>query len=135
MKRQLAALLTVLMLLSLCVTVSATDIVMPYEVDRTLGGFIIDSSGIAQIDYGCIGDSTTESIRVTVKLEKRTLLLFWKDVETWTVNVNGTSVSDYLTYQLTDGGTYRCTITYEVTSSDGTVETDEYQAKAEYNPA
>ena len=135
MKRVLSGLFAVLMMLVLCTSALAAGIITPYDISDTVGEFVIDSQGLAQIRYRSVCDSNTESITVTVKLEKRTLLLFWKDVEVWTIQSNEASCNGQVSYQLTDGGTYRCTIVYEATNSDGTVDTNEYQKKVEYDPA
>ena len=133
MKRVLSGLFATLILLSVCVTASVAA--MPYYVGHTYGSFVIDSDGVVQIGWECRSDDATESVTITVKLEKRTLLLFWIDVETWTFTSNESYISEALTYSLTDSGMYRCTIEFEITSTDGTVETDEYQQKVEYDPA
>ena len=82
MKRILTMLLSVTIAVLTCFPVMANDAVAPYTVEDVSGNFAIDPQGVAHMQFYCLGDSTTESIRVTVKLEKRTLLLFWKDVET-----------------------------------------------------
>lgn len=133
MKRVIRVFLAALIFLSVCISTSVAA--TPYDIRRASGSFMIDSDGIAQIEWECRADDATESITVTVKLEKRTLLLFWKDVETWTFTSSEAYINETLTYTVTDSGMYRCTIEFEIISTDGTVETDEYQQKVEYDPA
>ena len=96
--------------------------------------YAISEQGEVSVYYYCSGDASTVSVKVTILIEKRTLLLFWKDVQEWTIN-GSTSVQGVKNYSLTDSGTYRCTIVYEVTSTDGTVETQEYEKQIKYDPA
>ena len=119
----------------LCSVVSAYAGGVTYEMQIVRSNFYLDAQNIAVAEYRCNGDATTENITITITLEKRTLLLFWNDVETGTITSNDTSCSGSVEYQLTKSGTYRCTIVYEVTSTDGTVESKEYQEKIEYDPA
>lgn len=132
MKRVLMVTMTLLFMCVFVISISAMD---PYALTYTNTEFWIESNGTAIVEYGYRFDDATESVTATIKLEKRTLLLFWKDVEVWTITSTEGYDSGMIEYQLESTGTYRCTVTYEATSTNGTVETDEYQAKAEYNPA
>jgi len=111
-----------------------TSGISPLAMDIYTGDFSISEQGEVSVYYYCSGDASTVSVKVTILLEKRTLLLFWKDVVEWTIN-GSTSVQGVKNYTLTDSGTYRCTIVYEVTSTDGTVETQEYEKQIKYDPA
>lgn len=132
MKKILSVFFALIMVASMIIQASALT---PFVIERNSSSFLITDGGLAIMSYHLRGDANTESITVTIKLEKRTLLLFWTDVEEWTVTSYSAEFSGEKTYQLTDSGTYRCTIVYEETSSDGTVDTYEYQEKAEYDPA
>ena len=60
--------------------------------------------------------------RVTVKLQKRFLLVFWNDVDEWTTT--STELLGFLshTFTLNGKGTYKASLTLEVTGTDGTVD-------------
>ena len=135
MKKVAILVISILMFIQMCVPCGASDMAAPCTVEQVLSDFEINTNGLARAVYYASGDNTTENITITITLEKRTLLLFWNDVETWTITSNDTSCSGSVEYQLTKSGTYRCTIVYEVTSTDGTVESKEYQERIEYDPA
>ena len=106
-----------------------------YDLQRDMSGFEISATGLAEISYNCSCDPLTDHVTITVKLEKRLLLVLWTDVEEWTITSYDLVCSGELEYQLTKSGTYRCTIVYEVTNTDGTTDTKEYQKEVEYDPA
>lgn len=51
---------------------------------------------------------------ITVKIEKRNLLIFWKDIVEETITVNDYYYINELHYPLEKKGTYRCTVEYVV---------------------
>ena len=67
------------------------------------------------LDYTGITTGAT----ITIKIEKRTLLLFWSDVIEDTITVVGQRYFDELYYQLEDKGTYRCTVIYNISGTGG----------------
>ena len=133
MKRILSLAIAIVLALSVPVVVNASG--TTYDLHRDMSNFEISATGLASISYNCSCDSLTDHVTVTVKLEKRLLLVLWTDVEEWTITSSDLTVSDVLQYQLTKSGTYRCTIVYEVTNTDGTTDTKEYQKELEYDPA
>lgn len=62
------------------------------------------------------------SAKLTVKVEKRFLLVFWDKVGTWTTT--STELDGFFSclMSLEGPGTYRATFTLEVTGKDGTVD-------------
>ena len=63
------------------------------------------------------------SAKLTVKVEKRFLLVFWNEVDTWTSTSTDIDGSFYYEMPFDGKGTYyRATFTLEVTGIDGTVE-------------
>lgn len=136
MKRMLSIIFAVLFSLFLLTPVYAMNSSIElYSIGGGNGSFFISPDGTANISYQHIGDALTDSITITVKLEKKNLIFFWKDIEEWTITSYDIVSSGELEYQLTKSGTYRCTIVYEVTNTDGTTETHEYQKEVEYDPA
>ena len=60
---------------------------------------------------------------LTVKVQKRFLLVFWNDVSEW--SASSTDIDGYFvnTLPLNGSGTYRANITLTITGSNGTVDT------------
>lgn len=80
------------------------------------------SVGYISTTYTAVASSFA-SAKLTVKVEKRFLLVFWSEVDTWTSTC--TDIDGIFYYEMPfDGkGTYyRATFTLEVTGIDGTVE-------------
>ena len=94
--------------------------------------FSITPNGLSEI-YAVYTayDNNFSSARITIELQKRNLLVFWKDITSWEI----TSTQDYYiterTYQV-DNGTYRVNITYEFFNTDGTSEVIERTIKCTY---
>ena len=83
-------------------------------------GFDISSNGIAMVDVEYLGyENITTGATITVKIEKRNLLVFWKDIVEETYTVSGVSYYDTYTYQLDKTGTYRCTVEYVIHGTGG----------------
>lgn len=136
MKKTIAIIFAFLLFVSLVAPAyAANSHIVPYDINSGFGEFYIEPNGNTYIGYRYDGDNFTESVTVTVRLEKRLLLVLWTDVEEWTITSYDAVSSGELEYQLTKSGTYRCTIVYEVTNTDGTTETHEYQKEVEYDPA
>lgn len=60
--------------------------------------------------------------KVTIKLQKRFLLLFWSDVDEWSSTSTDMFGEFYHTFTLNGKGTYKATMTLEVKGTDGTVD-------------
>lgn len=116
------------------ITAFADDGITPYfeNSPETDSSFKINSSGLAQINvkYRCY-DETFASAKVTVELQKRNLLVFWKDVTSWEETSFDTYFASYYSYQV-NSGTYRVKITYEIFATDGTSEVIEETLKYTY---
>ena len=68
-------------------------------------------------------DASFVSAKLTVKVEKRFLLVFWNEVSTWTSTSTDIFGRFYYEMPLDGKGTYyRATFTLEVTGTDGTVD-------------
>lgn len=88
-------------------------------------GFIFtatSSGGHTNVSYTGYSDSFAKA-DIHVKLQKRFLLVFWTDVDEW--NVSSTEYYDDLSHSFAlDGtGTYKATLTFTATGTDGTVDT------------
>ena len=99
------------------------------EVNST---FLINSSGLSEtnVRYYCY-DTTFSYARITIKLQKRNLLVLWKDITTWEDISYEDNYFNTFHYQV-DNGTYRVNITYECFFTDGTSEVIERTLKYKY---
>ena len=80
--------------------------------------FVATSSG-GEILVTYRGDSSFSRAEVTVKIEKRNLLVFWKDI--YEFSVSSTDINGYIyrSCPLDGSGNYRATITLTVYGTDG----------------
>ena len=123
MKRKICLILScILMLVAIIPTsVFASDISVANNntlLNHT--AFSITDSGEARVTYQYIGyEDITTGAEITIKIEKRNLLIFWNDIVEETVVVTGEHYDDVFIYQLSKKGTYRCTVTYRVSGTGG----------------
>ena len=84
------------------------------------------------IDVTYLGYDSFVRADLTVKIEKRFLLFFWTDVDTW--SASNTRIDGYFvhTFNLTGSGTYRATFTLTITGNDGTVDTIPFELEDSY---
>ena len=80
------------------------------------------NGGYIDVTYYGYDDSFVRA-DLTVKIEKKFLLFFWTEVDTWSVSSNNIEDHFFHTFNLTGSGTYRATFTLTVTGNDGTVDT------------
>ena len=85
---------------------------------------------VATVDTSYYGISgITTGAKVTVVLQKRSLLVFWNDVTTWVDN--STKMNDSFAHSYAvSSGTYRVQITYEISGSGGATDVIEETIKA-----
>lgn len=121
-----------LILSSFAGVVSASDDVISPRANNVSGTNshfdIVDGEAIVTLSYQGYNGVTTGA-RITTTLQKRNLLVFWKDVTEWV----DTSSSSYGTFKHTYGvssGTYRVKITYEISGSGGATDVIEEEIKA-----
>lgn len=137
MKRTIVLLLSCLLFIgciSLPVSAAEAPEIMPYynNVMKTSSSFSIDASGTGTVKASYAGFSgVTESVTVTIKIQKKTLGLVWTKVDIGVPNneivVNSTNVNDNFIYTvpLDTTGNYRAVITYTATGSGGADDTIE----------
>ena len=75
------------------------------------------------IDVTYLGYVSFVRADLTVKIEKRVLLVFWTDVDTWSASSNEIDGHFANKFTLTGSGTYRATFTLTITGNNGTVDT------------
>lgn len=78
------------------------------------------------------GDSNFSYAVVNVKIEKRNLLVFWKDICEFSVSSYDINGYIYRLCQLDGSGTYRATITLTVYGNNGVTDTVTETIKSDY---
>ena len=103
------------------------------NTDQCMMHFDITGSGYAEFAVEYYGQETCTGATVSVKIQKRTLLVFWTTVYEW----EGTSTEtyDYMLggVQLEDTGTYRAVFTVEVHGTNGVTDVIEDKIQKEYS--
>ena len=115
-------------------SVLASDI-MPLNNNTlaTKTRFVISDSGdaIVSVNYEGYPNITTGAI-ISIKIEKRNLLLFWSEVVEETIIVNDSRYYEELHYQLDSTGTYRCTVEYVISGTGGADDVITFEKEQKY---
>ena len=95
--------------------------------------FYITGSGYAEFSVEYDGQETCTGATVSVKIQKRTLLVFWTTVYEW--EATSTEQYDFLygSTQLEDTGTYRAVFKVEVHGTNGVTDVIEDKIQKEYS--
>lgn len=136
MKRNFTFCLAIILALNiLCQYSVLASNIAPYynNTSHTTTAFDITSTGkaIVYVDYTGYSGVTTGAT-IEIKIEKRNFLFFWNDVVAETLSVDGYRYDNELYYQLTDTGTYRCTVEYTISGTGGTSDVVTFEDTAEY---
>lgn len=110
------------------------------NVSDAKGSLTISSSGLLTVTNYYYGTKNiTEKCVITVKIEKKTLGIFWKDIDVgsangyWVETIYNYHYSGTRQLQLTTGkGTYRATITFEISGTGGATDVITRQYTATY---
>lgn len=133
MKKKIHLILACVFILSTILqTVVIADGIMPRNNNTALTStsFVISDSGEAAVAVKYTGyPNITTGATITIKIEKRNLLVFWSDVVSDTITVNAEYYFNTLYYQLEKSGTYRCTVVYTVSGSGGADDVITYEGK------
>lgn len=121
---------------------SAEEGISPYytNCDSCKTIFNISSSGLAStaVVYRANPDTFTQA-KVSVKIQKKTLLFFWTTVDigtsddVWTGYCSDVYGEIYYDLQLSNTGTYRAVVTVEIMGNTGVVDTIEETIEAKYS--
>ena len=136
-KRILTLTMLALMLFALAVPAFAEEnAVMPRYNNLTFTNekFVISDDGLAMINYICEGyQGVTTRIVVTVKLQKQ-FWWWWNDVNgaSWTYETTNYCCDKTDTYQLSNTGTYKAIITYNVYGTGGEADVITRELEYEY---
>ena len=103
-------------------TVSASGITPYYNnTSNTSTSFVITDDGEANVAVRYTGRSdVTTGATICIKIEKRNLLVFWKEVVNDVYYFREESHAETFVYQLEKTGTYRCTVDYLISGNGGT---------------
>lgn len=118
-------------------SVNASEIMPLYDNTNVCKTTFLISDNVAHVAVRYEGnpDSFAQA-KITVKIQKKTLGLFWSTVDIgepnkeWVTYSNNISDCLYNTFAITDTGTYRAVFTVEIFGSNGTV--DKIEDKIEY---
>lgn len=80
------------------------------------------SGGHVDVTYTGYSSSFVKA-DVHVKLQKKFLLVFWTDVDEWSTSSSELHDNLYHCFSLDGTGTYKATLTFTVTGTDGTIDT------------
>ena len=98
----------------------------------TFGFSALDSGAHVDVSYEAYSASFVEA-RVTFKLEKKTLIFFWKDLDEWSATSTELWGDFYHIFALDGKGTYRATMRLEVWGIDGTCDVIEDSLQRKYS--
>ena len=136
MKKKICLVLSLVFILSMVFqTIVLANDIMPLNNNTHLTStdFHISDSGKATVDVQYNGyPNITTGATITIKIEKRNLLVFWNEVVYDTLTVTGDYYYDSLDYQLEKSGTYRCTVVYTVSGSGGADDVITFEDTASY---
>lgn len=90
------------------------------------------SGGHVNVSYVGYSDSF-EKVDIHVKLQKKFLLVFWKDVDEWSMTSTDPDELYYHCFTLDGTGTYKATLTFTATGTDGTVDTYTDSGESKYS--
>ena len=131
---------TIMCFTSIPITAFATEndtqsTIMPRWSNLSNVNFSFDatsSGGYVNVSY--IGASNSFSkADVHVKLQKKFLLVFWTDVDEWSASSTNYEDVLYHCFTLNGTGTYKATLTFTVTGTDGTVDTYNTEIESKYS--
>ena len=71
-------------------------------------------------------EGVTTGATITITLEKKFLLVFWTEVETWTLTSNSANFSQTVSCDVSSG-THRATVVYEIYGSGGSTDVITYE--------
>ena len=125
-KTLIAIFLIAIMSMTSVTAFASTEYPSPRLSHTSNGSFTFSATsegGYADVTY--YGYESFVRADLTVKVEKRFLLVFWNDVGEWSASSTEIDGSFFHVFTLNGSGKYRATFTLRVTGNDGTVDTIE----------
>lgn len=136
-QRLLAIVLILTMLLPIAVLPASAEEITPYYNNVVSANSVVSISASGKMSitntYQGMNGITTKGV-ITTKVEKRTLGLFWKDIDggAWTDTINNYYYSGIHTLQLSDTGTYRVTVKFTIYGTNGAADSIEKKIEKKY---
>ncbi len=95
--------------------------------------FTISDTGLAQVytRYHAYEDVMTEAV-ITLTIKKRTLLLFWSEVTTFSISSTEPNYSHTFSRKLDEKGTYKCEVEYVVYGTAGEADVIPFEETVTY---
>lgn len=95
--------------------------------------FTISDTGLAEVYtmYHAYEDVMTEAV-ITLTIKKRTLLLFWSEVTTFTISSTQPQYSHLFTRHLDERGTYKCEVEYVIYGTAGEADVIPFEETVTY---
>ena len=135
MKRKVSFILAVVFLLvGLCshIVLAGNISLFNNNTSSTYTAFSISNNGSAIVSVEYMGyPNITTNATITIKIEKRNLLVFWKDIEEWVITSDEYFDSFYRTCAVSSGK-YRVTVTFEISGTGGSTDVFESQIEDSY---
>lgn len=103
---------------------------LSHMTDVEFGFVATENGGVINVAY--YGTQSLARADLNVKIEKRSLLVFWNDVAEW--NASSTETDGYFShvFALDGSGMYRATFTLTVTGNNGTQDVVTETIKSKY---
>ena len=123
-KPLVAILLIAILSMTSVTTFASNDTISPRLSHANGANFTFSATangGYADVTY--YGYDSFVRADLTVKVEKRFLLVFWNYVDEWSASSTEIDGDFFHTFELNGSGTYRATFTLLITGNDGTVDT------------
>lgn len=140
MKKTVKTIILIVLSMLMCLTnisayaTESENAIMPRlsHIGDASFAFLADASG-GHISADYTGYSASFlGAKLTVKVEKRFLLVFWNEVGTWSETSTELNGSFYHVMPLNGSGKYRATFTLEVLGTDGTLDVVDMVIESDY---
>ena len=123
-KTLVAIFLIAIMSMTSVTAFASNEGIMPRLSHMENGSFTFSATADGgYVDVTYYGYDSFVRADLTVKIEKRFLLVFWNEVSSWSASSTQIDGLFYTTLPLDGSGTYRATFTLLITGNDGTVDT------------
>ena len=99
--------------------------------DVTFSFAATSEGGFVNVSYYGYDSFTRADIHV--KLQKKFLLVFWTDVDEWSVSSTERDTFFEHCFELNGTGTYKATLTFTATGTDGTIDTVTDSGESKYS--
>ncbi|MBQ8496050.1 MAG: hypothetical protein IJ489_01150 [Clostridia bacterium] len=101
---------------------------------RTSTAFTISDTGLAHVYtcYDAYEDVMTEAV-ITLTIKKRTLLLFWDEITTFSISSTESHFAHLFERRLSETGTYKCEVEYVIYGTAGEADVIPFEELVTYS--